>query len=44
MFATNDPILNPVKAWAYTVKRVWSYTGTAVDTQTFAFMSASGVL
>jgi hypothetical protein len=44
MFATNDPILNPVKAWAYTVKRVWSYTGTTVDTQTCVFMSTTGFL
>ena len=28
MFTTSDDVLNPVKAMAKTVKRVWSYPGT----------------
>jgi len=33
MFRTDDSVLNPVKAFAETVTRVWSYPGSTEDTK-----------
>jgi hypothetical protein len=37
MFATNDKVLNPVVAWATTVRRVGSYPGFTEDTKVCTF-------
>ena len=37
MFKTDDDVLNPVKALAMTVKRVWSYPGSTEDTKLCTF-------
>ena len=42
MFKTNDPILNPVTAWANTVQRVWGYPGTTEDTKVCTFAKPDG--
>ena len=44
MFRTDDPVLNPVVAWAKTVQRVWSYPGTTEDTTVCRFMKPDGTL
>jgi hypothetical protein len=44
MFSTNDSVLNPVVAWAYTVKRVWSYSHASMDSKVCAFDSKQGRL
>ena len=37
MFKTNDPILNPVKAWARTVQRVMNYPNGTIDSKVCTF-------
>ena len=39
MFKTNDPILNPVKAWARTIQRVLQYPGGREDSKVCCFWS-----
>ena len=42
MFKTSDNILNPVIAWANTVKRVWGYPDTTEDSTVCTFMGTNG--
>ena len=44
MFRTSDQILNPVVAWAKTVKRVWTYPNTTDDTKVCTFQNSNGKL
>ena len=43
MFATDDPVLNPVTAWAATVQRVRRIPAANDDTQVCLFQSAGGI-
>jgi hypothetical protein len=42
MFQTSDDVLNPVKAWAMTVKRVWGYKNSSEDTTVCTFQNTNG--
>ena len=42
MFQTSDEVLNPVIAWAKTVKRVWGYNNSSTDTTVCTFMNPNG--
>ena len=42
MFKTSDEILNPVVAWAKTVKRVWSYPNASPDSKVCNFLDQEG--
>ena len=44
IFRTSDDILNPVIAWAKTVKRIWSYPGAAEDSKVCMFMNLIGFI
>ena len=44
MFRTSDKSLNPVIAWARTIKRVWSYPGTTEDSTVCTFLDSKGKL
>ena len=44
MFKTDDDVLNPVKALAMTVKRVWSYPGSTEDTKLCTLLNPDGSL
>ena len=35
-------MLNPVKAWAFTVQRVWAYPGATENTKVCVFMNTAG--
>jgi hypothetical protein len=42
MFKINDSVLNPVKAFAETVTRVWSYPGSTEDTKICTILRPNG--
>ena len=42
MFRTNDPVLNPVVAWASAVQRIRSYPGATEHTKICAILSPDG--
>jgi hypothetical protein len=44
MFKTSDDVLNPVIAWAKTVKRVWSYPNATADLKVCHFLDQNGKL
>ena len=44
MFRTSDEVLNPVVAWAKTVKRVWSYPGATDDYKVCNFIDNKDTL
>ena len=42
MFQTSDDVLNPVIAWATTVKRVWGYKDSSADSTVCTFQNKTG--
>ena len=44
MFRTDDPVLNPVAAWAMTVKRVRSIPGSSNDSEVCLFQNETGTI
>jgi hypothetical protein len=44
MFSTKDPVLNPVTAWAATVKRVMKIPGASADSEVCLFRSENDTL
>ena len=44
MFKTSDDVLNPVTAWAKTVRRVWSYPNATADLKVCHFLDKNGSL
>jgi hypothetical protein len=44
MFRTSDQVLNPVIAWAKTVKRIWAYPKASDDNKVCSFLEKDGVV
>ena len=44
MFRTSDDVLNPVIAWATTVKRIWGYPNVSDDFKVCSFLNPDGTL
>ena len=44
MFRTSDNVLNPVIAWATTVRRVWTYPNVSEDSKVCTFQNPDGIL
>jgi hypothetical protein len=43
MFQTSDSVLNPVIAWAKTVKRIWEYPDASDDSKVCSFLEKDGM-
>jgi hypothetical protein len=43
MFQTSDRVLNPVIAWAKTVKRIWGYPDASDDSKVCSFLEKDGM-